>query len=51
VAANAIATDLTENGFVLRYHTDETDDGFSGNEGTTFSLINGGFGCPIARTP
>ena len=31
---NAIATDLTENGFVLRYRTDETDDGFSGKEGT-----------------
>ena len=30
----AIATDLTENGFVLRYHTDETDDGMSGKEGT-----------------
>jgi len=30
----AIATDLTENGFVLRYHTDETDDGLSGKEGT-----------------
>ncbi len=31
---NAIATDLTENGFVLRYRTDETDTGFSGKEGT-----------------
>ena len=31
---DAIATDLTENGFVLRYHTDETDDGLSGKEGT-----------------
>ena len=31
---NAIATDLTENGFVLRYRTDETDDGLSGKEGT-----------------
>jgi len=31
---NAISTDLTENGFVLRYHTDETDDGLSGKEGT-----------------
>jgi GH15 family glucan-1,4-alpha-glucosidase len=30
----AIATDLTENGFVLRYHTGETDDGLSGKEGT-----------------
>jgi GH15 family glucan-1,4-alpha-glucosidase len=30
----AIATDLTENGFVLRYRTDETDDGLSGKEGT-----------------
>ena len=27
-------TDLTENGFVLRYRTDETDDGLSGKEGT-----------------
>jgi GH15 family glucan-1,4-alpha-glucosidase len=31
---NAIAEELTENGFVLRYHTDETDDGLSGKEGT-----------------
>jgi GH15 family glucan-1,4-alpha-glucosidase len=30
----AIAEHLTENGFVLRYHTDETDDGLSGKEGT-----------------
>jgi GH15 family glucan-1,4-alpha-glucosidase len=31
---NAIDKELTENGFVLRYHTDETDDGLSGKEGT-----------------
>jgi GH15 family glucan-1,4-alpha-glucosidase len=30
----AIANDLTEEGFVLRYRTDETDDGLSGKEGT-----------------
>jgi len=30
----AIAEHLTQNGFVLRYHTDETDDGLSGKEGT-----------------
>jgi GH15 family glucan-1,4-alpha-glucosidase len=30
----AIGEDLTENGFVLRYRTDETDDGLSGKEGT-----------------
>jgi alpha,alpha-trehalase len=30
----AIADDLTENGFVLRYRTDQTDDGLSGKEGT-----------------
>jgi GH15 family glucan-1,4-alpha-glucosidase len=30
----AIANDLTEDGFVLRYRTDETDDGLSGKEGT-----------------
>jgi GH15 family glucan-1,4-alpha-glucosidase len=30
----AIASDLTEDGFVLRYKTDETDDGLSGKEGT-----------------
>ena len=30
----AIAERLTENGFVLRYRTDETDDGLSGKEGT-----------------
>jgi len=31
---SAIADDLTEDGFVLRYRTDETDDGLSGKEGT-----------------
>jgi len=31
---DAIAAELTENGFVLRYRTDETDDGLSGKEGT-----------------
>jgi alpha,alpha-trehalase len=31
---DAIANDLTEDGFVLRYRTDETDDGLSGKEGT-----------------
>ncbi|MFL6251523.1 MAG: glycoside hydrolase family 15 protein, partial [Actinomycetes bacterium] len=30
----AIAEQLTEHGFVLRYRTDETDDGLSGKEGT-----------------
>ena len=30
----AIANELTENGFVLRYRTGETDDGLSGKEGT-----------------
>ncbi len=30
----AIADQLTENGYVLRYRTDETDDGLSGKEGT-----------------
>ncbi len=30
----AIANELTEDGFVLRYRTDETDDGLSGREGT-----------------
>jgi GH15 family glucan-1,4-alpha-glucosidase len=30
----AIDEELTENGFVLRYRTDETDDGLSGKEGT-----------------
>ena len=34
VHVDAIASDLTENGFVLRYRTDETDDGLSGKEGT-----------------
>jgi GH15 family glucan-1,4-alpha-glucosidase len=29
-----IAEELTEDGFVLRYRTDETDDGLSGKEGT-----------------
>ena len=30
----AIADGLTQDGFVLRYRTDETDDGLSGKEGT-----------------
>jgi alpha,alpha-trehalase len=30
----AIDDELTENGFVLRYRTEETDDGLSGKEGT-----------------
>ena len=30
----AVAEELTEHGFVLRYKTDETDDGLSGKEGT-----------------
>jgi GH15 family glucan-1,4-alpha-glucosidase len=33
-SVNAIADDLTEDGFVLRYRTDETDDGMSGKEGS-----------------
>jgi alpha,alpha-trehalase len=33
-SVEAIADELTENGFVLRYRTDETDDGLSGKEGT-----------------
>ena len=41
----AIADELTENGFVLRYRTDETDDGLSGKEGTflicSFWLVSG----------
>jgi alpha,alpha-trehalase len=31
---NAIADELTEHGMVLRYRVDETDDGFSGQEGS-----------------
>jgi GH15 family glucan-1,4-alpha-glucosidase len=31
---NAIATELTEHGLVLRYKVDETDDGLHGEEGT-----------------
>jgi GH15 family glucan-1,4-alpha-glucosidase len=41
----AIADELTEGGFVLRYRTDETDDGLSGEEGTflicSFWLVSG----------
>jgi GH15 family glucan-1,4-alpha-glucosidase len=41
----AIADDLTDNGFVLRYRVDETDDGLSGKEGTflicSFWLVSG----------
>jgi alpha,alpha-trehalase len=33
-SVEAIANDLTEDGYVLRYRTDETDDGLSGKEGT-----------------
>jgi GH15 family glucan-1,4-alpha-glucosidase len=33
-SVEAIANDLTEDGFVLRYKTDETDDGLSGKEGS-----------------
>jgi alpha,alpha-trehalase len=32
--ALAVADELTENGYVLRYRTDETDDGMSGKEGS-----------------
>jgi GH15 family glucan-1,4-alpha-glucosidase len=31
---NAVADELTEDGFVLRYRTEQTDDGLSGKEGT-----------------
>src|SRR5439155_26208157 len=31
---NAIATELIDDGLVLRYRTDETDDGLSGEEGS-----------------
>jgi GH15 family glucan-1,4-alpha-glucosidase len=41
----AIADDLTEDGFVLRYRTGETDDGLSGKEGSflicSFWLVSG----------
>jgi alpha,alpha-trehalase len=41
----AISDQLTENGFVLRYRTDETDDGLTGKEGTflicSFWLVSG----------
>ena len=30
----AIADELTENGYVLRYRTEQTDDGLAGREGT-----------------
>ena len=33
-SVEAVARDLTEDGFVLRYRTDETDDGLSGKEGS-----------------
>ena len=33
-SVEAIADELTEHGFVLRYRTDETDDGMSGKEGS-----------------
>ncbi|HTZ86761.1 MAG TPA: glycoside hydrolase family 15 protein [Solirubrobacteraceae bacterium] len=41
----AIADDLTEDGFVLRYRTEETDDGLHGEEGSflicSFWLVSG----------
>jgi GH15 family glucan-1,4-alpha-glucosidase len=41
----AIADELTEDGFVLRYRTNETDDGMSGKEGSflicSFWLVSG----------
>jgi GH15 family glucan-1,4-alpha-glucosidase len=41
----AIGEELTDNGFVLRYRTGETDDGLSGKEGTfvicSFWLVSG----------
>jgi alpha,alpha-trehalase len=41
---HAIDRELTEHGLVLRYKVDETDDGFSGKEGTfaicTFWLVS-----------
>jgi alpha,alpha-trehalase len=41
----AIADELTEDGFALRYRTDETDDGMSGKEGSflicSFWLVSG----------
>jgi GH15 family glucan-1,4-alpha-glucosidase len=33
-SVEAIADDLTENGFVLRYRTNQTDDGLTGKEGS-----------------
>ena len=36
---DAIADELSEDGFVLRYRTDETDDGMSGKEGTFTDLL------------
>jgi GH15 family glucan-1,4-alpha-glucosidase len=44
-SVEAIADDLTEDGFVLRYRTGETDDGMSGKEGSflicSFWLVSG----------
>ena len=37
----AIADELTEHGFVLRYRTGETDDGLSGKEGPSSSARSG----------
>ena len=37
----AVAEELTEHGFVLRYRTDETDDGLSGKEGPSSSARSG----------
>ena len=43
----AVADELTDNGFALRYRTEETDDGLSGEEGTF--LICSFWPCPRSR--
>ena len=35
----AVEAGLTENGFVVRYRTEETDDALSGKEGTFLDLV------------
>ena len=49
----AIADELTEDGLVLRYRTDETDDGLTGEEGSIhLLLLPAGLGaCEIGEAP
>ena len=42
----AVAEELSVDGLVLRYRTDQTDDGLTGAEGTFTTCSTGGLGVP-----